>query len=397
MKRIYLTAIGIGMLIANIKAQDPANDTTYKVRKLHLYEINFVSSYYAQNGDHAAVTGGEGSEKLHDIANVIDVTFIRYTKHANKQSLAVSLGIDYYTSASSDMIDLAANSSASHSDIRTCPSLTFSSENNLKGTTVTGGISTSSESDYESKSASFSFSKKTEDHNGEFTMQTQLYLDRVSIIKPVELRTSAPRDSHHYPRKDRNTFSLSLSYSQVINQRFEIMFLADVVQQIGYLSMPFHRVFFKDSSVQIEHLPGSRFKIPLGLRANYFWGDKIIIRWYYRFYHDDWGLTAHTIDVEVPVKITPFFSISPFYRFYSQSAIRYFAPFQSHAADDTYYTSNYDYAKFISNFFGVGLQLEPPKGIFGNKHINKLELRYGHYAKNVQLNSDIISMSLQFR
>ena len=232
MKRIYLTAIGIGMLIANIKAQAPANDSTYKVRKLHFYEINFVSSYYAQNGDHAAVTGGEGSEKLHDIANGIDVNFIRYTKHATKQSLAVSVGIDYYTSASSDMIDLAANSSASRSDVRTYPSLTFSSENNLKGTTVTAGISTSSESDYESKGASFSFSKKTKDHNGEFTMQTQLYLDRVSIIKPVELRTSAPRDSYHYPRKDRNTFSLSLSYSQVINKCFEIMFLADVVQQM---------------------------------------------------------------------------------------------------------------------------------------------------------------------
>jgi hypothetical protein len=312
MKRIYLTAMGIGMLIANIKAQAPVNDSTYKVRKLHFYEINFVSSYYAQNGDHAAVAGGQGSEKLHDIANGIDVNFIRYTKHATKQSLAVSLGIDYYTSASSDMIDLAANSSASHSDVRTYPSLTFSSENNLKGTTATAGISTSSESDYESKGASFGFSKKTEDHNGEFTMQTQLYLDRVSIIKPVELRTSAPRDSHHYPRKDRNTFSLSLSYSQVINQRFEIMFLADVVQQNGYLSISFHRVFFKDSSVHMEHLPGKRFKIPLGFRANYFLGDKIIIRGYYRLYHDDWGLTAHTINVEVPVKITASFSLSPF-------------------------------------------------------------------------------------
>jgi hypothetical protein len=398
MKRIYLTAIGIGMLLASIKAQVKATDSTpYKSRKLKLDEINLVSSYYAQNGDHASVTGGIGSQKLHDIANIIDVNLIRYDNHLRKQSFEVELGIDHYSSASSDLIDMKANSSASHSDVRIYPSLNFSNDNNIKRTTFNAGISTSSESDYESFGANISFSKKTKDKNGEFIVKYQTYLDKVSIIKPVELRTSNPRDYYHYSTKPRNTFAVSLSYSRVINERLQIMFLADIVQQHGYLSLPFHRVYFKDSTVHMENLPGNRFKLPLGFRANYFLGDKIIIRSYYRFYHDDWGLTAHTAEIEVPLKISPFVSVSPFYRFYSQSAIRYFAPYKLHTADNHYYTSNYDFSKFTSNFFGAGIRLEPVKGLFGKQHFNMIELRYGHYQKNVQLNSDIISMNLRFK
>ena len=175
------------------------------------------------------------------------------------------------------------------------------------------------------------------------------------------------------------------------------MFLADIIKQTGYLSLPFHRVYFNDAIVHQENLPRNRLKIPLGFRASYFLGDKIIIKAYYRFYSDDWGLTAHTADIEVPVKITPFISVSPFYRYYDQSAIKYFAPYELHTIQDQYYTSNYDLSKFNSNFFGAGIRIAPPKGIFGKQHFNMIELRYGHYTKNIGMNSDIISMNLKFK
>jgi hypothetical protein len=88
--------------------------------------------------------------------------------------------------------------------------------------------------------------------------------------------------------------------------------LADGVQQTGYLSLPFHRVYFNDNSVHQEALPDKRFKIPLGVRANYFLGDKVILRAYYRYYTDDWGLKSNTFSLETPVKISPFVSVSPF-------------------------------------------------------------------------------------
>jgi hypothetical protein len=108
-------------------------------------------------------------------------------------------------------------------------------------------------------------------------------------------------------------------------------------------------------------------------------------------------LSAHTVDVEAPVKITPFFSITPFYRFYKQTAVDYFSAYKAHTATDLFYTSNYDLSAFSSNFYGAGFRIAPPKGVFGMQHLSMLELRYGHYAKNYGMNANIVSLNLKFK
>src|SRR5204862_5909153 len=105
----------------------------------------------------------------------------------------------------------------------------------------------------------------------------------------------------------------------------------------------------------------------------------------------------NTIQVETVMKLTPFLSVRPFYRFYQQGATRYFAPYGVHTAADTYYTSNYDLSGFTSNFFGAGFRIAPPEGVLKIQHLNSLELRYGHYQKTTGMNSDILSLNLKFR
>lgn len=391
MKRIIITGCALLALFAT-KAQT-ADTTAYKSKKLKIDEINLVSSYYKQDGNNSAVTGGIGSEELTDISNTIDVKLIRYSKSGKKQSLDVEVGVDHYTSASSDQVDLQANSSASSGDNRFYPSLTYSVENEEKGNTFGVGVSSSTEFDYQSFGGNVSYSKKTADRNGEFTAKFQAFLDQIKMIKPVELRTPGEDGS----TESRNTFAASLSYSQIVSKNFHVMLLADVIAQSGYLGLPFHRVYFDDNSVHIENLPDSRLKIPLALRANYFLGDNVIIRSYYRFYTDDWGLTSHTINLEVPVKLSPFISVSPFYRYYTQSAVKYFDSYQMHSASDEFYTSNHDLSKFDSNFLGLGMKFTPLNGVFGIKHFNTLELRYGHYGKNNNMTADIVSINIKYK
>jgi len=123
----------------------------------------------------------------------------------------------------------------------------------------------------------------------------------------------------------------------------------------------------------------------------------VIIRAYYRYYSDDWKLQAHTANLEVPVKLSPFFSVSPFYRYYTQSAVKYFDAYGKHTAAEEFYTSNYDLSGFNSNFLGMGLKLTPLKGIFGMRNFNTVEFRYGHYTKTTEMVSDIISVNLKFK
>ena len=391
MKKVIISIIA---LFGFFNAQAQENTSSEPSRKLSLDEINLVSSYYKQDGNNAAVTGGVGTEKLTDISNTIDVTMVKYDKKLRKNKFDFSVGIDHYTSASSDMIDLKANSSASSADTRFYPSLGWSRENETKGSTLMASVSYSGEYDYQSIGANMAFAQKTPNKMGEFTAKFQTYMDQVKMIAPIELRGAGGENGG---TSGRNTFALSLSYSQIINKNFQLEFLADGIQQTGYLSLPFHRVYFTDGSVHQEALPDKRFKLPLGLRANYFFGDKLIVRAYYRYYTDDWGLKSNTINIETPVKISPFVSVSPFYRYYSQTGAKYFSPYQQHTAFDDFYTSNYDLSKFSSNFYGAGIRINPKNGLFGIERLNMLEIRYGHYTKSIGMKSDIISLNLRFK
>lgn len=394
MKRIFITGLALmGLLRATAQDNKAADSTAYKTQKLKLDEINLVSSYYRQDGNNSAVTGGIGTEKLTDVSNSLDVKFVKIGQTGKKHTLDVEVGVDHYTSASSDMIDLSANTSASYSDIRVYPSLSYTMENDQTGNTFGAGVSSSTEFDYQSFGGNISFSKKTKDRNGEFTAKFQTYLDQVKMINPIELRSTLGNGS----TEGRNTFAGTLSYSQVVNRNFQILFQADIVSQQGYLALPFHRVYFNDGTVHQEYLPDNRFKIPLAVRASYFLGDNIIIRAYYRYYTDDWKLTSHTTDLEVPVKISPFFSLSPFYRYYTQSAVKYFKAYGEHTGTEEFYTSNYDLSKFNSSFYGMGIRLAPPKGVFGIKHFSALEIRYGHYSRSTNLTSDIISINIKYK
>lgn len=389
MKKVIISIIA---LFGFFNAQAQENNNTEPSKKLSLDEINLVSSYYKQDGSNSAVTGGVGSENLTDISNAIDVVMVKYDKKLRKNKFTFDVGIDHYSSASSDMIDLKANSSASSADTRIYPSLAWSRENEQKGSTIMAGVSYSGEYDYQSIGANIGISQKTPNRMGEFTAKFQAFMDQVKLIAPIELRTGENAGT-----SGRNTYALSLSYSQIINKNFQLEVITDAVQQTGYLSLPFHRVYFTDGSAHQEALPDKRFKLPLGLRANYFFGDKVIVRAYYRYYTDDWGLRSNTIGIETPVKISPFVSVSPFYRYYSQTGAKYFSPYQQHTAFDDFYTSNYDLSKFNSNFYGAGIRINPKNGLFGVERLIMLEIRYGHYTKSVGMKSDIISLNLRFK
>lgn len=384
------------MGLFRVWAQDgKSQDSTYRTTKLKIDEINLISSYYRQNGDNAVVTGGRGSEKLTDISNIIDVNLVRTGKNGIKHTYNVEVGVDHYSSASSDKIDLQANTSASSGDIRVYPSLNYIRENEQKGQTIGMGVSSSTEYDYQSFGGTLSYGLKTRDRNGELTARVQAYLDQVSMIAPIELRNDP--NTNRSGSSARNTFLASLAYSQVINRNFQMLFQADIVTQQGYLSLPFHRVYFTDESVGQEKLPDSRFKIPMAVRASYFWGDNVILRAYYRFYTDDWGIVSHTASLEVPVKVTPFLSFSPFYRYYVQTAADYFDEYGQHDRQEEFYTSNHDLSAFDSGFMGLGVHFAPVRGIFGIERLTMLDVRVGHYTRSNGLQANSISLNLKFK
>lgn len=398
MKKIVITVAALVICLNVAKAQ---NDSTSN-RKLKIDEVNFITSYYHQDGNNSAVTGGIGSEKLDDFGNSIDLQLSRFDKKNNKHTFGVELGIDVYSSASSDKIDPTTISSASSKDVRISPSLNYLKENAKNNTALGGGVSFSQEFDYTSIGANVLFAKATKDKNREFSAKASVFLDTWSVILPVELRNI--ETDFKYKQGDnapRNSYNLALGLSQVVNQRLQVSILTDIGYQTGLLGTAYQRVYFGDNgnNAYSEKLPDNRFKLPVGLRANYFLGDKFILRSFYRFYTDSWNLTAHTAELEIPYKITPFVSVAPFYRFYSQSGVDYFKPYKEHLLSDNseFYTSDYDLSKFTSHLFGLNFRMVSANGLMGVKKLNVVELRYSYYNRSTDLTSHLITLALKFK
>jgi hypothetical protein len=435
MRKVCLTIIGMYFMILHAFSQTTQQDTAgFKSKPLKLDEVNIVSSYYDQTADKSAVSGGnpgpQGIGNVTDLSNGVEIKFVGWDKKGRQNSLTGGFGIDYHTAASQAYVD--TNGRGKFDGIRLYPTLDWTIENEKKGTEFGLGAYYSAEHKYyHSIGLNTSFSKKTH-NNGEFSVKLTGYFDNIIMITPSELipvdsfqkSTGAVSDSIIYvttasgrtqalsyntgqvvssgkrvtiPSRSRDSYSASFAFTQVINSRMDVAFLLDVAYQTGYLGLPFHRVYFADSATAVvEKLPADRFKLPIGFRLNYFLGDNIIIRTYYRYYMDSWGLRSQTASIEVPVKITPFFSVSPFYRYYVQTAVNYFAPYKEHTVADKYYTSNYALSAFTGQFYGIGFRIAPPKGIF-TKNFNALEIRYGHYTETTGLVSNIISLNMKFK
>ena len=115
----------------------------------------------------------------------------------------------------------------------------------------------------------------------------------------------------------------------------------------------------------------------------------IFHRSYYRFYSDDWGIQAHTASLGIPIKVSPALTVLPFYRYHTQTAADYFAPFKAHSINETLYTSDYDLSALISHKIGLGVRIAPVyvrvkffKRGFQKKY---LELRGAYYTRDTGL------------
>jgi hypothetical protein len=455
MKKITI-AVGLYLSVffsARAQEKTPATNPNYQSKKLKTEEINFVTSYYHQNGNNSAVTGGIGTEKLTDFGNTIDLKWSKIDGKNRKHSFTFDMGVDTYTSASSDKINpnavtngtltgassssgTSANiqpatqavtsasgkgnrgskpsrinsdpnavislTSASYRDTRVYPTLGWSVKDDKAGTTfgVSGSVST--EYDYKSVGGSLNFTKTSKDNNREIGVKINAFFDTWSVILPVELRpvgygSGAESDPTPIAYKPRHSYSAAFSLAQVINSRLQVAIIAEPSYQEGLLSTPYHRVYFTTGSVGLEKLPGTRMKLPVAFRANYFLGDKIILRSFYRYYQDDWGMKAHTVNLETSLRLSPFLAISPFYRFHAQSAIDYFAPCQQNTASSEFHTSDFDLSALQTHFLGAGFKFMPLNGVMNWKHFNALEIRLGHYMRSTGLVANSVTLAAKFK
>lgn len=365
-------------------------------------DIDFLSSYYEQDGNNSPVTGGIGTEQLTDFTQKI----IMSIPVNPRTTINADGGYDYYTSASTDMIE-PAYSDDSAEDLRVHGNVGITRKLDPRQT-IGFRLGGSVEYDYWSAQAGVNYSRLSKNENTSLSIQGQTFIDYWTLIYPVELRGQGQL----VPTNARQSFNGSIGVSQVLDKKTQVSINLEGTYMNGLLSTPFHRVYFQEQGLpKVENLPTSRFKVPIGLRLNRYLTDWLVARMYYRFYWDSWGMMGHTASIELPIKITRFLSVAPSYRFHTQTAVDYYLPFKMHTSASQFYTSDTDLSALQSHAFGLGVNYQPAGGIFkanlpGKKGVTRdkrkhlymknLDLKYSHYQRSTGLNANIISLGIGF-
>ena len=409
---IALGKEGISQFVMDTTAIDSMN----QVKPVEPIEAKFLFSYYEQDGTKSPVTGGIGDEALSDMVGNISLNI---PIKANLKFTFLG-GIDMYTSASTDNINnehgLYTESSASRKDKRIYSNLGVQFSNDKKRITYGFGAGFSNEYDVRSYNLNAHLSLLSKNSNTTYYFKTSAYNDNWELFFPTELRWKYNKKDPNKEENDddddgggseiRNTYNGQFTLSQDLTPRMKASITFETTLQEGLLSTPFHRVYFLDSNIHdIEKLPNHRIKFPIGVHLNYYVTHYLIVRLFYRYYFDDFGINAHTTSLEVPIKPTRAFAIIPFYRFHIQTASKYFKPFGFHGVNDQYYTSDFDLANTQSNRVGMEIRFSPlikRKDTSKKKIVfKKVTVRGSKYFRSREneliLQSYIIALGVNFR
>ncbi|MFS4418556.1 DUF3570 domain-containing protein [Maribacter sp. 2307ULW6-5] len=403
----------------------------YTKRVLETAEVDFLSSYYGQQGDHAAVTGGLGTEELTDVTGSIVVSI----PLNDDDVLTIDAGVSAYTSASSSNVNpfdgqgadaFVASSGASANDVYTHFNAVYAHSSQDRNTVWTAHISGAKEYDYASMGFGGVFVRRFNEKNTELSLTARVFLDRWDAIYPIELRpfgtggvgsfraseiTGNPNydpDFTAFRNTKRNSYTLGMGLSQILHKKVLSSLSLDLVQQQGLLSTPFQRVYFADVADafvdgfhladDVERLPDRRFKVAAGGRLHWFVNEWATLRTFYRFYWDNWGLTAHTAQLEMPIKIGGRFTLYPSYRFYAQTAADYFAGYDQHLSTAAFHTSDFDLSRYLAHQWGMGVGYTDifTGGRLWKFGLKNIDLKFYKYDRDIAFSSYIVTTGFTF-
>lgn len=350
------------------------------------FDTDFLTSYYDQDGDHSPVTGGIGSEKLEVVSPVVVLAW----RIDERLTLNADIGVDQISSASIGNIQMEIGSaSIPASDTRTFATFRASRKFGRQALGLTLG--TAKEYDYKSLSYGLDWAVELNGANTTLAASARRYDDSIELIGIDGYGSQGIGMPRTEGWGDRTTTDLVVTLSQTLGRRTAgalELFLSD---QAGVLSTPYHEVLLVSSSPLFpngkpvaERLPDSRTRKALGARLNHAFTDGIVQRVAYRYYTDDWGIDAQTIDLETHFRLPTGREmwVYPILRFHTQDGSDYFGlPLTFTGAED-YYTSDRDLSEIDTDKFGVGWSVFTLPNESLMLRIDRFEVRGSYYERD---------------
>ena len=145
---------------------------------------------------------------------------------------------------------------------------------------------------------------------------------------------------------ERDSLSASFGLTRVINRNALIQSGVQVTSQDGFLSDPY-KEFWLNGTIVFDQRPDSRTAFSWSTRfRQYFVSSDAALHADYRFYDDDWGVTAHTLDLAWAQPFGDQFELTPSIRYHSQRAADFYDTVIIDGTQPNYWSSDYRLATF---------------------------------------------------
>ncbi len=255
--------------------------------------------------------------------------------------------------------------------------------------TISPQFSVSREHDYESLGVSLSHSIDLNEKNTTLTWGLSRAYDRVLPALGEYTPDGAIKTPQH---KDSTDFLVGIT--QLLGPRTVLSINLTVGYSQGYLSDPYKRVVFDGyGDPDDRYLPGFQYTgfpenrpesklrevVYLSLQQA-FPSVEGALETSYRFHHDDWGVIANTITLQWHQKATKWVTLSPLFRFHTQSQADFYATHFPGVPDDPpsdppapeHYSADYRLSELVTYTYGIGVSLHL------HEHVT-VELAYKRY------------------
>jgi hypothetical protein len=198
---------------------------------------------------------------------------------------------------------------------------------------------------------------------------------------------------HRHGRTDRSSNTLSAGVTQIVTPTTVVNVNYGITLQRGELGNTWNSVPLADMTRGPEFLPNERLRHALVARLAQFLPWNGALHAYYRFYADDWGNVAHSVEGELLQRISRQVYVGALYRFHRQTGVSFFTPLAELTAPLR--TADSDLAPMIAQTVGGKIAIDAP--LRGDVRAVSFEVGYERYFRTNDLHVDVFTCATGYR
>jgi hypothetical protein len=346
---------------------------------LRIESVALRYTHYDQTGNgfqsRAGPRFGPGAETLTVEQAQVEVV----AKQGAKITHRIWLPVDIVTAASPDAIDVVSSASRSNEAGSIDWTVTYASspETNLG---MRAGLH--NEENWRSWNLGFNVVRSFAENN--------TVLD-ASVNQIVDWFDRYTLKGDHDGHTARTSSSASLGLTQLLSPTTIAHVDYGLTYQRGQLSNGWNIVPLTTGDVALEVLPKTRVRHALVGRVAQWLPWNGALRGFYRFYADDWGIRAHTVEAELYQRISPLSYLRANYRFHRQTGADFYA--ERVAPTFGIATADSDLAPLDAHTIGLKGVVDIPTRAFKTLHA---DVAIERYFRTNDLRVNVISCGLGF-